>query len=198
MPQENSVTSWIDGVRAGDESDVRRLWDRYFERLVSLAGARLPAHGRRAFDEEDVALSAFQSFCDRVGRGQFLKLNGRDELWRLLATITVRKALDTLRRQARQKRGGGRLAGESALQGGEDAGGGLADVLSREPSPEEVAQFSDSLQSFLGRLQETSLRNVALRRLDGQSTREIARSLDVSAKTVERKLQLIRAIWSQE
>ncbi|MHC5539228.1 CRISPR-associated protein, partial [Singulisphaera rosea] len=32
VPQENSVTLWIDGVKAGDGSDVHRLWDRYFER----------------------------------------------------------------------------------------------------------------------------------------------------------------------
>ena len=94
------------------------LWGRYFQRLVRLAGARLPAHCRRSFDEEDVALSAFQSFCERAGRGQFPQLDDRDDLWRLLATITVRKALDTMRHQTRQKRGGGCVLGESALLAG--------------------------------------------------------------------------------
>ena len=42
------------------------------------------------------------------------------------------------------------------------------------------------------------LRAVALRRLEVQSTREIAQALDVSTKTIERKLQLIRAVWSGE
>ena len=115
MVQEDAVTLWLDGIKAGDGTDIQRLWDRYFRRLVRLAGAKLPAHCRRAFDEEDVALSAFQSFCDRAGRGQFPKLNDRDDLWRLLATITVRKALDTIRHQTRQKRGGGDVLGESAL-----------------------------------------------------------------------------------
>jgi DNA-directed RNA polymerase specialized sigma24 family protein len=196
---ENSVTLWIDGIKAGDDADIHRLWDRYFERLVRLAGARLPTHSRRSFDEEDVALSAFQSFCSRAGQGQFPQLNGRDDLWRLLATITVRKALDTLRHQNRKRRGGGRVLGESALPAGGDAGGeGLADVLSREPTPEEVARFADDYCRFLARLREAGMRTVALQRLEGQSTREIAQSLNVSTKTIERKLQLIRAIWSQE
>jgi eukaryotic-like serine/threonine-protein kinase len=91
VSNESSVTSWIDGIKSGDESDVNRLWDRYFDRLVRLAGARLPSQGRRSFDEEDVALSAFQNFCERAGRGEFPRLNRRDNLWRLLATITVRK-----------------------------------------------------------------------------------------------------------
>ena len=199
MANQNSVTIWIDGIKAGDGSDIERLWDRYFERLVRLAAARLPAHSRRSFDEEDVALSAFQSFCDRAGRGQFPQLSDRDDLWRLLATITVRKALDTIRQQSRQKRGGGQVLGESALLvGAGTEGDGLAEVLSREPTPDEVAGFAENYHRFLARLQEPPLRTIALRRLEGQTTREIARALDVSTKTVERKLQLIRAIWSEE
>jgi DNA-directed RNA polymerase specialized sigma24 family protein len=194
VSQGNSVTSWIDGVKAGDGSDIHRLWDRYFERLVRLAGARLPAHGRRSFDEEDVALSAFQSFCDRAGRGQFPELHGRDDLWRLLATITVRKAIETMRHQARKKRGGGRLLGESALDA---ADGGLVEVLSREPTPEEVARFAEEYRRFLALLPDPTLKDVALQRLEGRTTREIAQALDVSPRTVDRKLRLIRAIWSQ-
>jgi DNA-directed RNA polymerase specialized sigma24 family protein len=200
MAHDNSVTVWIDGVKAGDGADIRRLWDRYFERLVRLAGARMPAHCRRAFDEEDIAISAFQSFCDRAGRGQFPQLSDRDDLWRLLATITVRKALDTMRRQTRQKRGGGRVLGESALLAGEGAdaeGDGVAEVLSREPTPEEVAGFADDYNRFLDRLRDPALRSVAIRRLEGHSTQEIARTLNVSTKTIDRKLQLIRAIWSR-
>jgi DNA-directed RNA polymerase specialized sigma24 family protein len=195
---------WIDGIKAGDGPDIERLWDRYFTRLVRLAAARLPANTRRSFDEEDVALSAFQSFCDRAGRGQFPQLSDRDDLWRLLATITVRKALHTMRQQTRQKRGGGHVLGESALlvggaaTAGGDGGDGLADILGREPTPEEVAGFADDYRRFLARLKEPALLTIALRRLEGQSTRDIARALDVSTKTVERKLQLIRAIWSEE
>jgi DNA-directed RNA polymerase specialized sigma24 family protein len=199
VSQDNSVTIWIGGVKTGDGADIQRLWDRYFKRLVRLAGARLPAHCRRAFDEEDIALSAFQSFCDRAGRGQFPQLSDRDDLWRLLATITVRKALDTMRHQTRQKRGGGHVLGESALLAGEDhADSQVAEILSREPTPEEAASFADDYARFLDRLKDPALRSVALRRLEGESTPEIARALKVSTKTVERKLQLIRAIWSQD
>src|SRR5271155_4409128 len=87
-----SVTQWLDGVKAGEGYDIQRLWDRYFQRLVRLAGAKLPAHCRRAFDEEDVAISAFQSFCERASRGQFPQLSDRNDLWRLLLTLTIRKA----------------------------------------------------------------------------------------------------------
>jgi DNA-directed RNA polymerase specialized sigma24 family protein len=111
----------------------------------------------------------------------------------------VRKALDTMRHQVRQKRGGGHVLGESALlvsQGGE--GEGLAEVLGREPTPEDVARFADDYRSMLAKLDDPSLRSIAQRRLEGQTTQQIAAANKVSTKTIERKLQLIRAIWNQE
>ncbi len=94
MSADNSVSRWLEGVREGNDADVQKLWDRYFQRLVRLASARLPGHVRRMSDEEDLALSAFHSFCDRVGRGQFPQLVDRDDLWRLLVTITTRKVVE--------------------------------------------------------------------------------------------------------
>jgi DNA-directed RNA polymerase specialized sigma24 family protein len=199
MASEVSVTHWLEGLKVGDDTDIERLWARYFHRLVRLASARLPAHCRRTFDEEDVALSAFQSFCDRAGRGQFPQLADRNDLWRVLATITVRKALNTMRRQTRRKRGGGRVLGESALLvNGEIDGAGLSEILGREPAPEHVARFADDYQHFLSQLKDPVLRDIALRRLEGQTAAQIAAVFRVSTKTVERKLRLIRAIWSEE
>lgn len=106
MSEKDSVTHWLGELRAGRRDDVERLWERYFARLVRLAGARLPSHARRAFDEEDIALSAFRSFCSRAEQGQFPELTDRDDLWRLLAVITARKVIGAIRHQSRRKRGG--------------------------------------------------------------------------------------------
>jgi hypothetical protein len=54
----------------------------------------LRATSRRVADEEDVALSAFDSFCAGAERGRFPDLKDRDNLWALLVTITARKAAD--------------------------------------------------------------------------------------------------------
>ncbi|HEY2155154.1 MAG TPA: ECF-type sigma factor [Isosphaeraceae bacterium] len=197
MTSSDSVSTLLDGLKAGSDKDIQRLWGRYFERLVRLAGSRLPGHVRRAFDEEDIALSAFRSFCDRVGRGQFPRMDDRDDLWRVLSTITTRKAVDTVRHQTRLKRGGGRVLGESAVAGDGDADG-LARFLSREPTPEDAAQFADQCERLLGRLEDATLKTIALRRLEGYSSEEIASELGTSARTVDRKLGLIRAIWQEE
>ncbi len=201
MASDESVTRWVHGVKAGNDADIERLWNRYFSRLVGLASSKLPGHCRRTFDEEDVALSAFQSFCDRAGHGQFPLLNGRDELWRLLATLTVRKAAIMMRHQTRQKRGGGRVLGESAfgVQGGVPATGeGMAEILSREPSPDEAARFADAFEHLIDKLEDPMLKIIVLRKLKGHSADEIAAALGTSTRTVDRKLRLIRAVWEEE
>ncbi len=195
MSDEASVTRWIDGLKAGDEADIQRLWNRYFEQLVRLAGKKLPGHARREFDEEDVALSAFHSFCARVEQGQFPRLTDRDDLWKLLVTITARKVVNTIRHKTRQKRGGGHVAGESAFLEGS---GGIAEFIGREPTPEFAVQFAEDYDRLLARLDNPTLKTVALRKLEGFSSEEIAEELKTSARTVDRKLQLVRAIWEQE
>jgi hypothetical protein len=81
---------------------------------VPLARAKLQGLPRRAADAEDVALSAFASFCRGAEAGRFPQLAGGDDLWPLLVVITARKALKCLEREHCQKRGGGKVRGESA------------------------------------------------------------------------------------
>jgi DNA-directed RNA polymerase specialized sigma24 family protein len=200
VSNRESVTQWLHGIKTGESADIQRLWDRYFQRLVRLAAARLPGHCRRAFDEEDVAISAFQSFCDRASQGQFPQLNGRDDLWRLLATLTVRKAVFMMRHQTRQKRGGGRLLGESAFQarGGQTvAGGGLAEVLSKEPTPDDAARFADAFDDLISKLPDPMLKTIVMRKLKGHTVEEVGAALGKSTRTIDRKLRLIRAIWEE-
>jgi len=199
MAEGDSVSQWLDRMKAGEGGDIQRLWDRYFEKLVRLAKARLPGHARRAFDEEDVALSAFQSFCDGVGRGQFPQLADRDDLWRLLATITTRKVVGSVRYQTRQKRGGGNVLGESALiDRDEPAEANMAQFLSREPTPEAAIQFADEYERLFDQLEDPTLKAIAQHKLEGWTSEEIAVQLGTTRRTVDRKLRLIRAIWEEE
>ena len=60
---DDPVTQWIEGLKAGDEGAAADLWSRYFERLVQLARQRLSSTPRRVADEEDVVLSVFRCLC---------------------------------------------------------------------------------------------------------------------------------------
>jgi RNA polymerase sigma factor (sigma-70 family) len=192
MHDEGSVTQLLARLRAGDpaasEDATARLWARYFGALMRLARARLPQAARRAADEEDIALSALDSFCRREAAGQF-RPEDRDDLWRVLAMITLRKVLDAIQHERRAKRGAGRT-GEPA--------GALDELLTHEPSPEMAAQMADQVQHLIARLGDDVLRRLALLKVQGHTEEEIAAELGVSPRTVRRKLGLIRRLWEHE
>jgi DNA-directed RNA polymerase specialized sigma24 family protein len=153
---------------------------------------------RRVTDEEDVALSAFDSFCRGANQGRFPRVTGRDDLWPLLVTITARKALQSLRHQGRLKRGGGNVRGDSAFQGAPAAGQeepGLEQVVGSEPTPEFAAQMAEECQRLLGQLSAGDLREVAVMKMEGYSNEEIAAKLGCVPRTIERKVALIRTLW---
>lgn len=193
MGSEGSVTRWFGELRVGDSIAAQRLWERFFSRLVGLARRKLGDRPKSTADEEDVALSAFASFCRNAEQGKFPELNDRDSLWRLLMVITVRKTVHLIRDENRQKRGGGQtIAGQNA---GDQS---LEQVLSREPDPALAAQVTEEYERLLASLADKELANVALWKMEGRTVDEIAAKLRCAPRSVKRKLQLIRSVWEKE
>jgi DNA-directed RNA polymerase specialized sigma24 family protein len=193
MSSSPSVTAWIGQIKAGDRAAAQKLWERYCARLVRLARAKLPAGRRRVDDEEDVALSALDSFLRGAERGRFPNLHGRDSLWALLVTITVRKAWKVARREKRIPE-----VGESALGVNKDhSWPAWEQVLGREPTPEFACQMAERCRNLLDQL-SPELRSVAVWKMEGFTNAEIAERLSCVVGTVERKLRVIRTIWEKE
>jgi DNA-directed RNA polymerase specialized sigma24 family protein len=201
MSSAGSVTHWIRELKAGNELAAQKLWEKYFNQLVALARTKLKNRPQRIADEEDVALSAFDSFCRGAEQGRFPQLSDRDDLWQLLVMITGRKAADLVQRECRQKRGGGKVRGDSALTGPEGANGteeGIEQILGSEPSPEFSAQVADECLHLLALLDDDELRQIALWKMEGYTNVEIAQKLGYVTATIERRLRLIRSIWEKE
>jgi DNA-directed RNA polymerase specialized sigma24 family protein len=202
--EEGSVTRWIGDLKAGDQAAAQPLWERYYARLVGLARDKLRRTRRGAAieDEEDAALSAFNSFCDGAARGRFPLLSDRGDLWRLLVVITARKACAQVERRCRQKRGGGQVLDEVDWIGRNDPEGngpnGLDLVIGTEPTPEFAAMVAEEYGRLLETLGDDSLRRVALDRMEGYTNDEIAARLGCARRTVARRLDLIRKIWVAE
>lgn len=197
MSAHGSVSVWIEGLKAGESAAVGPLWQAYFQRLVGLARRQLRGLRGAAADEEDVALSAFDSFCRAAEQGRFPRLDDRDDLWQILLLITGRKAVDLLRRENRQKRGGGLVVSATDLPGG-DEGDALAEVLGREPTPALAVQAAEECRRLLDELGDADLRAMAIAKMEGLTNEEIARQQGRSLATVERKLGRIRKIWERE
>jgi DNA-directed RNA polymerase specialized sigma24 family protein len=191
MTSTGSVTHWIGQLKGGDPAAAQKLWEGYFQKMVELARQKLQGVARRAADEEDVALSAFHSFCRGASGGRFPQLCDRNSLWPLLVAITAHKAVDLLRREHRRKRGGPPAAGGPAALEAE-----LERVVGREPTPEFALQVAEECRRLLDRLGD-GLRLVALWRMEGYTVTEIADRLGCVPRTVERKLRAIRELWEE-
>ncbi len=189
MSDDNSVTHWVAQLRDGDEKAAAKLWERFFTKLTAVA--RHHTHGRSfpIADDEDIALSAFKSFCAGLQKGRYNELNGRDSLWRLLVVITARKAADQFAYDGRAKRDSKRVV---SLQGENEM---IQNLVSQEPTPEMAAEFAEQLSTSLEALARDDLRQVALSKMEGFTNSEIAKQMDRSVTTIERKLRTIRSIW---
>jgi RNA polymerase sigma factor (sigma-70 family) len=195
-----SVSQWIANLKEGDAEAAQRLWERYAMRLVGLARRRMKDAPKQAADEEDIAASVFSSLCRGAAAGRFSNVQDRDELWWLLLAITKQKTVDHIRRESAQKRGAGRTYTES--NSSEDEQGrrclALDQIVGYEPTPEYVVMLQEQHQRLLSLLRDDGLRKIAVCRIEGFTISEIADDLQVSTRSVERKLKLIRDSWARE
>jgi DNA-directed RNA polymerase specialized sigma24 family protein len=195
-----SVSHWIHQLKAGKQAAFQKLWKRYFRRLVGLARKHLLGTPRQAADEEDVALSAFDSFFRGAQEGRFPKLHDRNDLWQLLVLIAGRKASNLAKHERRHRRGGGQLQHASTLPDGRESEQGLlfANLIGREPEPVVALQVVEEYERLIDGLGNDALRSIAVWKLEGYSNKEIAAKLGRAPATVERKLRLIRDAWEKE
>jgi DNA-directed RNA polymerase specialized sigma24 family protein len=187
-----SITHWIERVKEGSESAAEtRLWDRYFSRLAALARRKLADLPPGACDDEDLALSAMNSFFMRAKQGSFPLLHDRSDLWRLLAKITARKSVGQRRKALAEKRGGGQVLDDGVFEQI------LNEVADDGPTPDMLATINEEYQRLMNALEE-GLRPVAHMKLEGYTNREIAAALGRVVRTVERKLDRIRQTWLKD
>jgi RNA polymerase sigma factor (sigma-70 family) len=199
MDEDDPVTRWIEGLKAGDEAAVADLWNRYFERLVRLARQKLGSTPRRVADEEDVAVSVFRCLCTGAQHGRLAEISDRGDLWRVLVTMTMRKTIDQQRRLSGKKRGSGRVRGESVFlrKSGEEGSPGLQQFGDGLPTPLMLTIIEEEGQRLLAALDDPKLRQIALWKLESFTNDEIAEKLQLTTRSIERKLHRIREIWSE-
>ncbi|MEZ6141929.1 MAG: ECF-type sigma factor [Zavarzinella sp.] len=179
---DESITIWLKGIKSGDDKAAHQIWEKYFHRLVGV-GRRIisKAHGITS-DEEDVALSAFKSFCLRAREDRFPKLEDREDLWKILLTITLRKAFRNNRRTNMPMNNEQQFA--------------LEQLCAEQTAEETAFMIEEQLEHLLQRIDDPRIKELVLAKLDGKTNQEIAKQLNKSVSFVERKLQLLRQQWN--
>jgi RNA polymerase sigma factor (sigma-70 family) len=139
-----------------------------------------------------------KSFCLRQRRGDF-DLSNRDQLWKLLVQITLRKARNTANRHLLAKRDVRRDANDGVAPAADcDEQTTLLNQLDMDdPTPAEAALLNEALELRFQALREPELRLIAQKKLEGYTNQEIAQELQCTVRTVERKLARIRTYWGE-
>ena len=181
---ENSVTSWIQAVRVGDEDSARLLWDRYFDSLMRIARSRMGTLPRATYDEEDAAISTFRVLCRRLQEGGYPELSDRNDLWQLMLTVIMRKIGHRAQYEFAEKRGG--LTKE------------FSQVDESMIPCANTAEVAIEYQLLLAKLNDCNLERVAVLKLEGFTNEEIAVKLNRTRRTVQRMLDLIREILQED
>ncbi len=187
---QNSESVWLERIVERKDGFELDAVNRFSERLLLFAQRRLPEPLKRRVDAEDVVQSVFRSFFARHQDGNF-RFSDAADVWRLLAAMTWKKLLLTIRHHSQQQRDFHReLPGAEAPRSVEEQ------TFDPEPTPSMVAVMMELLAGIMGQLPETHQKILELR-LENHSIPEIADRLQVSMRTVNRALKTVREIASE-
>ena len=186
MHQRNAE-DLLELVQNGDETAATELYQRYIDRLIHLARSRLSPKLERRVDPEDVVQSVYRSFFRRVADGRY-QLIDEEQLWHLLAAITVNKARKAYRRHSAEKR---------AVSSEESTAKSLAmanvspTALAQQASPEEAAVLIEETERMMSGLTPKQ-REIVQMHLQGRTSVEIAEEAGCSERTVHRAVERAR------
>ena len=195
--ESSTVTQWIEGLREGRESAAAKLWDHFLERLTKLVCNRLKTVSQAVSDEEDVVLDACDACFRALRENRYPNIANRNDLWKLLAVIAERKAIDQIRRSKKGIDGIRADVSFKKISVNSSIVDGTQLLPCTEPTPEFAAVFAENLKRQIGQLDELHAQ-VALLKLQGFTSREIGKQIGRSIPSVERYMKFIRTAWAYE
>lgn len=193
---QEPVSLWIEQLAAADQDAASRLWAHFCQRLMVFARSRMSPSTRRIYDEEDAAVSAFRSLCRGIEAQRFPDVGDRGNLWALLVVITSRKIANQFRYEHQQRRNANQTLSESMLQSSDGSRVSLLHSLpTHEPTPAFAAEVADMSEYLKSKLPEPDLQKIVLLKLEGHTNEDVAELMNITRRTVQRKLERIRRIW---
>jgi RNA polymerase sigma factor (sigma-70 family) len=172
----------LERLLAGQGDAAKAIFERYVDRLLALARARMSSKLRRRVDPDDVVQSAYRSFFLHAQHREY-RLDQSGDLWRLLACITLNKLHGQIEKQTAAKRSLNREAGEGIAR---------AELAAQEPTVADVIAVAEQFTVIVKGLAAEE-RVVLSMSLEGHPPGEIAKSISRSERTVRRLLAQARA-----
>ncbi len=193
------IANYFAKLEADEPDAVEPLCTLYYEKLAAIARRRFGSFPLRVIDEYAIANDVLQAFHARARRGEFATIREPSGLLLVLSQLTRDRVVDAIRRQTAQKRGGGRIRGNSIFSPTDGQRSGDFDRFRGEqetPSTKEIA--TEQIQQLLDKLSDSDLRTILVLRYEGLTNEEIAEQMQLSIATVERKRRRIREQLSDD
>ena len=190
---DGSVSRHIHDARLGRVIALEQLTEKYWNRLVGFARSKMTPHLKQIEDEDDIANRVLTEFFDGIGNGKYKGLSNRNQLWRMLAKMTVRRVIDHFDKFTAQKRGGGNVKHAGNFE--KDVSSsirGVPEISLNEIDPHLGAALKESYTNLFQSLDDPKDRKIVTWHLEGLSDKQIAwRLLFTSTKSVRNRLEKI-------
>jgi len=181
----DSFADFLKRLKAGDDEAARQILERFARQLIAMARRRVDGPLKHKVDPEDVVQSACKSFFYRYSDGNF-DIGNWNSLWGLLTIITVRKCSERIAYHRAERRDAAREVSASQREPAASP-----ELLSREPTPMEAVELSETIDRLLAGLDERE-RPVVELSLQGFTAREISKRLDRAERTVRLLRERVR------
>ena len=184
MAESSSFECLIEAATAGDDEAMRQLIEQYEPDVRLVARLRLGAALRPHLDSMDVVQSVHRNLIDGLRGGKF-DISSPEKLIALTLTMVRRKVANHWRHLQRQQR----------LSGGDAEKPPLPDLLaslhSESHDPHAMLTIRETIDRVIRELDDVERTMVELR-LDGYSTAEVARKLNIDPDILRVRLSRLR------
>ena len=184
---DENIGELVRRCRSGDQQAATALFNRYVGCLIQLVREKLSQRFSSRMDPEDVLQSAYRSFFNGLGNGEF-KVEHAEELWGLLSAITLNKLYRKLAYHTAKKHTINRERPPATDDG---MLGSYPELIAELPTPSEAAGLIDELEQAMQQFGPLE-REIVRLRLAGHSVDEIAVEVKRTDRTIRRTMEKLR------
>jgi RNA polymerase sigma factor (sigma-70 family) len=180
LKQDEEFVVLISRIREGSEEAMLELVEKYSQHVHRAVRRKLNRAMRSKFDSEDFVQAVWASFFEN--RDRLLEFPSSRDLIMFLARIARNKVIDEIRRRFVMQ--GRNVNREVPLE----QSGARKTLVSPGPTASEMMMADETFQQMTTRLPDRNRRIAELKR-SGASHFEIAATLGIEPKTVQRVLR---------
>ena len=192
----NSDSNDLESLVKGNSEAWTLFLEKYESRINQAIRSKLRGLPARWGSANDVVGSSIRTLIRQFSEDSGPNFDTTDDVFKWLITTSLFKAARQWRRAKATKRGGLRVKAVSEVEREES---NILDSFCGQDQNEDdyIALTIQKLEDKLGELDDEQKQIVSLL-FAGHSQVEVSKQLECSTKTIERKLKIVREIWSED